>query len=156
MTSARALGSRLPSPADFDTYGLRIDVGDELSMELMLDHLIRAGYVRQEPVSSVGEFSQRGGIVDIFSPLMTYPVRIEFFGILSIPFANSIRMTKGRRRPCSTSTFFRCRNASPEAICFASGLPMPANDGARNDIARIWARSWYWRTTVLRFRGGSS
>ncbi len=80
VTSARALGSRLPSPTDFDTYGLRIDVGDELSMELMLDHLIRAGYVRQEPVSSVGEFSQRGGIVDIFSPLMAYPVRIEFFG----------------------------------------------------------------------------
>lgn len=80
VTSARALGTRLPLPADFDTYGVRIDAGDDLSQELMLDHLVRAGYVRQEPVSSVGEFSRRGGIVDVFSPLMDYPVRIEFFG----------------------------------------------------------------------------
>ena len=80
VTSARALASRLPEPADFDTCGLGIDAGDELSQELMLDHLERAGYVRQEPVSTVGEYSRRGGIVDVFSPLAPYPARIEFFG----------------------------------------------------------------------------
>jgi len=80
VTSSRALGSRLPSPSSFDTYGLQLDVGDEVSQALMLDHLMTAGYVRQEPVGSVGEFSQRGGIVDVFSPLMALPVRVEFFG----------------------------------------------------------------------------
>ncbi len=79
-TSVRALGARLPRPVCFDAYGLHIDLGDEVSQELMLDHLLTAGYVAQEPVGSVGEFSRRGGIVDVFSPLMPNPARIEFFG----------------------------------------------------------------------------
>ncbi len=80
ITSVRALGGRLERPASFDSYGLQIKVGDEVSQELMLEHLATAGYLRQEPVGSVGEFSQRGGIVDVFSPLMADPARIEFFG----------------------------------------------------------------------------
>ncbi len=79
-TSVRALGSRLPRPTSFDSCGLHITLGDELSQELMLEHLSTAGYVAQEPVGSVGEFSERGGIVDVFSPLMSNPARIEFFG----------------------------------------------------------------------------
>src|SRR5258705_12152473 len=42
--------------------------------------LTSAGYLPQEPVGGHGEFSIRGGIVDVFSPLMRNPVRIEFFG----------------------------------------------------------------------------
>ncbi len=80
VTSARALGGRLRSPGGFDAYGLHIKLGDEVSQELMLEHLSMAGYLRQEPVGSVGEFSVRGGIVDVFSPLMPNPARIEFFG----------------------------------------------------------------------------
>jgi transcription-repair coupling factor (superfamily II helicase) len=80
VTSVRALGTRLPRPASFDAYGLHITLGDEVSQELMLDHLSTAGYLAQEPVVSVGEYSKRGGIVDVFSPLMPNPVRIEFFG----------------------------------------------------------------------------
>jgi transcription-repair coupling factor (superfamily II helicase) len=80
VTSARALGGRLRSPGGFDSYGLHIKVGDEVSQELTLEHLSTAGYLRQEPVGSVGEFSVRGGIVDVFSPLAANPVRIEFFG----------------------------------------------------------------------------
>ena len=80
VTSSRAFAVRLPRPSSFDSYGLHIAVGDEVSQELMLDHLSTAGYLWQEPVGSVGEFSQRGGIVDVFSPRMPSPVRIEFFG----------------------------------------------------------------------------
>src|SRR6185436_12938948 len=39
-----------------------------------------AGYVREEPVASVGEFSLRGGILDVFSPAHDAPHRVEFFG----------------------------------------------------------------------------
>ena len=38
------------------------------------------GYVGEDPVSELGEYSVRGGIVDIFSPAYENPVRIEFFG----------------------------------------------------------------------------
>ncbi len=38
------------------------------------------GYVRTEVVEGVGQYSVRGGILDIFSPNYDYPVRIDFFG----------------------------------------------------------------------------
>src|SRR5689334_22944234 len=80
VTSIRAIATRLVSPTDFDTYSLHITAGDDLSQELLVEHLGVAGYLRQEPVGGHGEFSLRGGIVDVFSPLMRNPVRIEFFG----------------------------------------------------------------------------
>src|SRR5262249_43596646 len=42
--------------------------------------LVERGYRRVSMVETVGEFALRGGILDVFSPGQTYPVRIEFFG----------------------------------------------------------------------------
>jgi transcription-repair coupling factor (superfamily II helicase) len=79
VASIRSMASRLPAPAVFDTYSLYLTSGEDLSQELLIEHLSSAGYLRQEPVGGFGEFSVRGGIVDVFSPLMRNPVRIEFF-----------------------------------------------------------------------------
>ena len=38
------------------------------------------GYVREDPVGAVGEFSMRGGILDVWPPGREAPVRLEFFG----------------------------------------------------------------------------
>src|SRR5262245_47674491 len=80
VASIRSMTTRLASPAIFDTYSLHLTSGEDLSQELFIEHLSSAGYLRQEPVGAPGEFSVRGGIVDVFSPLMRNPVRIEFFG----------------------------------------------------------------------------
>ncbi len=80
VTSIRAASTRLTAPSTFDTYSLHVSKGDDVSQELFVEHLAVAGYLRQEPVSGPGEFSVRGGIVDVFSPLMRAPVRMEFFG----------------------------------------------------------------------------
>jgi transcription-repair coupling factor (superfamily II helicase) len=80
VTSIRSICTRLTGPGQFDSFSLHIVKGDELSQELLIEHLANAGYLRQEPVAGPGEFSVRGGIVDVFSPLMCSPVRIEFFG----------------------------------------------------------------------------
>ena len=80
VASIRAASSRLTAAEQFDRYGLHVRKGDELSQELLVEHLASAGYLRQEPVSAPGEFSVRGGIVDVFSPRMRAPVRMEFFG----------------------------------------------------------------------------
>jgi transcription-repair coupling factor (superfamily II helicase) len=80
VASIRSLATRLIAPPQFDTYSLHITSGEDLSQELLIEHLMNAGYLRQEPVGAPGEYSVRGGIVDIFSPLMANPVRIEFFG----------------------------------------------------------------------------
>jgi transcription-repair coupling factor (superfamily II helicase) len=80
VTSIRGAATRLTAPSTFDTYSLHVSKGDDLSQELFVEHLATAGYLRQEPVAGPGEFSVRGGIVDVFSPLMRAPVRMEFFG----------------------------------------------------------------------------
>src|SRR5438552_2829705 len=46
----------------------------------LVEKFIASGYVREDPVGAVGEFSMRGGILDVWSPGHEAPVRIEFFG----------------------------------------------------------------------------
>ncbi|HND85714.1 MAG TPA: CarD family transcriptional regulator, partial [Pseudobdellovibrionaceae bacterium] len=66
-------------------------VGDEF-LERPHDALIRLGYEAAPQVEDVGQFSIRGGIVDIFSPHMDTPIRIELFGdqIESLRFFNPV------------------------------------------------------------------
>ena len=59
---------------------LTLKKGDETEMKPLLERLIGAGYVRESLVDGRGQFSVRGGILDIFPPQLQNPVRIEFFG----------------------------------------------------------------------------
>jgi len=68
-------------PGDFyRQLALKLLVGDELPLEEVVAHLESIGYERREPVEMVGEYSVRGGIVDVFSPEAPKPVRIDLFG----------------------------------------------------------------------------
>ena len=80
LTSIGALAERTISPDLLKASSITLRVGEEMPPELIVDLLIAAGYVRQEPVGAVGEFSLRGGILDVFSPAHDTPHRIEFFG----------------------------------------------------------------------------
>jgi transcription-repair coupling factor (superfamily II helicase) len=80
VCSARAAAVRLHSPARFLSHCLELKRNDEQSVESLREHLHRAGYVEDDPVTDPGEFSMRGGIVDVFPPQMEKPVRLEFFG----------------------------------------------------------------------------
>ena len=46
----------------------------------LVDSLVNAGYIRREMVEGPGQFAQRGDIVDLYTPDMPMPVRIEFWG----------------------------------------------------------------------------
>ncbi|MCC6264710.1 MAG: transcription-repair coupling factor [Bryobacterales bacterium] len=70
-TEDRAFYQRLP---------LRLRKGEEVLLEDVAEFLDAAGYRRSEPVEMVGDYSVRGGILDIFPAEETNPVRIEFFG----------------------------------------------------------------------------
>ena len=54
--------------------------GEEVDREKLLKWLIDSGYEHSAIVQSRGEFSIRGGLLDIFPPLTALPVRIDFFG----------------------------------------------------------------------------
>ena len=59
---------------------LNISVGDEVDTDHLAQRLINYGYTREARTEESGQFTLRGGIIDIFSPHMNEPVRIEFFG----------------------------------------------------------------------------
>ncbi len=68
-------------PADFyRQLALTLRAGDEIALQDLAAHLGSIGYESREPVEMVGEFSVRGGIVDVFSPEAGEPVRLEFYG----------------------------------------------------------------------------
>lgn len=54
--------------------------GDRISLDEISQNLIDMGYTRQTQVNQPGDFSVRGGILDIFSPTEECPYRIELWG----------------------------------------------------------------------------
>ena len=70
----------MPAVADFASATIPLRRGMALSPIRLLEQLQRMGYEHVEQVSSGGEMSKRGGIVDVFSPAQAEPVRIEFMG----------------------------------------------------------------------------
>lgn len=71
---------QLSSP--FHSFNVRckkLQLGDELPEDLM-SYLNSLGYQSAPVVEDVGQYSLRGGIVDIFSPAETLPIRLELFG----------------------------------------------------------------------------
>ncbi len=52
----------------------------KLNQEDLMQKLIKSGYIRRDMVEGFGQFAKRGDIIDIFSPDMQNPVRIEFWG----------------------------------------------------------------------------
>ena len=80
LLTARALSRRTVTPAEIRSAGALLARGETQAPETLVDRLVAAGYVREDPVGAVGEFSMRGGILDVWSPGQERPVRIEFFG----------------------------------------------------------------------------
>ena len=56
-----------------------LTLGERYDLAELPVKLVAAGYSRCEQVEGIGQFALRGGILDVFSPLMDEPVRCEFF-----------------------------------------------------------------------------
>ena len=54
--------------------------GEEVDVEVLTGHLASVGYTQMDLVEMPGQFTRRGGILDVYSPEQDRPVRIEFFG----------------------------------------------------------------------------
>ncbi len=71
---------KVPDPELFMDHVVTIHKGQTLLRTALEHALTSASYMRVGMVQSPGEYAVRGGIVDCFSPLAPYPVRVEFFG----------------------------------------------------------------------------
>jgi transcription-repair coupling factor (superfamily II helicase) len=80
VASASALLPRISEPDRLRTAAIELRPGDELDPLDLIEQLVDAGFVREDPVDQHGEFSARGGLVDVFPPSERRPYRIEFLG----------------------------------------------------------------------------
>ena len=79
ITPIAGLRRLLPPKEIWCQCQLHFKVGDEIDVEEKLDKLVQAGFQRSEMVSSPGQFSLRGGIIDIYPLTEEMPLRIELF-----------------------------------------------------------------------------
>ena len=80
LLTARGLARKTVKPEEIIRLGSLIKRDEDHDPEALVEKLLASGYLREDPVSGVGEFSSRGGILDVWSPGAVCPVRLEFFG----------------------------------------------------------------------------
>lgn len=79
VCTAEGLLQKTSSAERMASCVLTLTVGERYELADLLHRLVSAGYSRCDQVEGVGQFALRGGILDVFSPLMENPVRCEFF-----------------------------------------------------------------------------
>lgn len=87
VTYPEALAERVINRDSLEKNTLEITTGNKLSIDFINEFLIEYDFERVDFVYEPGQFSIRGGIVDIFSFSHDLPYRVEFFG----DFIESIR-----------------------------------------------------------------
>lgn len=80
VTTCEVLASKYIPKQLFSKYSFKLKVNNTININDFSFNLIKSGYERVDVVESRGQFSIRGGIIDIFTPIAVLPYRIELFG----------------------------------------------------------------------------
>ncbi|MCX6133112.1 MAG: transcription-repair coupling factor [Ignavibacteriales bacterium] len=80
VTSAEAITGLVPPPNEFKQRSFEITAGKDHPFEDLISQLIALGFERKDFVEEYGDFSVRGGILDVFPYVGDNPIRIEFWG----------------------------------------------------------------------------
>src|SRR6266568_3432695 len=134
VMAAEALRYRVLPPHQLQSCLLPVHIGASFSLSDLATTLVERGYRRVSMVETVGEFALRGGILDVFSPGQTHPVRIEFFG-------EDVESIWAFDVPTQTST------ATLQTVVIAPVFPLGRQQGQRQDgvtrlRAHLAAQGW--------------
>jgi transcription-repair coupling factor (superfamily II helicase) len=80
VVTPHVLAKRHVPPSIFDSSATYVVARASLDRDRLLSRLVASGYNAVSTVQDVGTFSVRGGIIDVFSPYLSKPVRIDLFG----------------------------------------------------------------------------
>ena len=80
VTTPSVLLAKTIAPRNFKSASFTLKRGDTISPAVLADKLVALDYDNELEVHDPGEFSRRGGIFDIYSPLYDAPIRIDFWG----------------------------------------------------------------------------
>ena len=79
-TYPEALAERIVDAEALNRGTIAVRVGDRISIEVLEQELVDAAFTRVDFVYEPGQYSVRGGIVDVFSFSESKPYRLDFFG----------------------------------------------------------------------------
>jgi transcription-repair coupling factor (superfamily II helicase) len=80
VAPVRALMQRTLPRRDFIKASRTLRLGQQVQLESLQRSWVDIGYVASDIVLEAGQFSRRGGLLDIWPPAESYPVRLDFFG----------------------------------------------------------------------------
>ena len=80
IASLDALSIRTMPRATLFSAAIQLRCGAAYDLDDLAGKLVAAGYARTSLVEGVGQFSIRGGILDVYSPSYDDPIRVEFWG----------------------------------------------------------------------------
>ena len=140
-------------------------IGESMALDSLADALTAAGYTRCDQVEGTGQFALRGGILDVYTPGLDLPVRMEFWGdeIDSMGLFDPVTQRRTAQResvellpaaevlaPDGTALEGPRDLALPrvydQTVTAADYLPANALVGLC-DIPRLWehSRGWQWQ-----------
>jgi len=141
VTYPEALSEKVVTRKFLNSNMMKIHVGDELSLDFLIDVLHEYGFEMVDFVAEPGEFSVRGGICDIFSFSNDHPYRLEFFGdrIESIRTFNAgDQLSVKTLKSIVLLPDVQDRKAEEERITFADYIP---------------EKTWWWLSDIEDIHG---
>jgi transcription-repair coupling factor (superfamily II helicase) len=127
-------------------------LGQRVSLENLLAHWVGIGYEPASVIQEPGTFSRRGGVVDVFSPQMRYPVRVELFGDEIDSLRTFDPATQRSLERIAEFTLIPATEALPRFGAHAAerlaglniaNLHAPAAAEFRGDLEALAAGSWF-------------
>lgn len=80
VTQVHALVRKLPNPSSLQNKQIKIVVGSDCDFSGLLRLIVEFGFEKKQFVAEQGDYSVRGGILDVYPFIGENPVRIEFWG----------------------------------------------------------------------------
>ncbi|MDC1142829.1 transcription-repair coupling factor [Planctomycetota bacterium] len=80
LAPAASLIEPVPPPETIAGSNMALVPGMQVDLGELFEKLLAAGYSREDQVDAAGQFARRGGVIDIFPPTRSNPVRMELFG----------------------------------------------------------------------------
>jgi transcription-repair coupling factor (superfamily II helicase) len=138
ISSLPSLLHKLLPPSVFSEACFVLKVEETVERDWLLRSLIRLGYSRGSLAEIPGEFSVRGGIVDIFSTAHDHPVRIEFLGDTVESIRTFDPSTQESITPLKETWILPTREFIPPANQQEEAEPSPITPSMEWDLPRYY------------------
>ena len=130
-TYPEALAESVAEPVDMAEQSLHLKVGDSMEQSTLVNWLMEHGFNRVDFVYEPGQYSVRGGIVDIFSYVESKPYRVDFFGD---------EIDSLRRFDISS----QLSHERPESVEIVANTMSDGENGNRVSLARFAQGATWW------------